>query len=78
MVAERSSLSFVREGYSLMWPNEWGTRPYESGYGDRVVKIDWAPGAFSARRRIGFTNILIRARNRRCSWRFAAAVRSFH
>lgn len=32
------------EGYSLMWPNEWGTRPYESGYGDRVVRVDWAPG----------------------------------
>src|SRR5438128_750444 len=33
------------EGYSLMWPNEWGTRPYESGQGDRVVKIDWSPGS---------------------------------
>jgi oxalate decarboxylase/phosphoglucose isomerase-like protein (cupin superfamily)/mannose-6-phosphate isomerase-like protein (cupin superfamily) len=33
------------EGYSLMWPNEWGTRPYESGYGDRVVRIDWEPGS---------------------------------
>lgn len=33
------------EGYSLMWPNEWGTRPYESGYGDRVVRVDWAPGS---------------------------------
>ena len=32
------------EGYSLMWPNEWGTRPYENGYGDRVVKIDWGVG----------------------------------
>ncbi len=33
------------EGYSLMWPNEWGTRPYECGYGDRVVRVDWAPGS---------------------------------
>ena len=33
------------EGYSLMWPNEWGTRPYESGQGDRVIKIDWSPGS---------------------------------
>src|SRR5262250_1143199 len=33
------------EGYSLMWPNEWGTRPYESGYGDRIVRIDWTPGS---------------------------------
>lgn len=33
------------EGYSLMWPNELGTRPYERGYGDRVVRVDWAPGS---------------------------------
>ena len=33
------------EGYSLMWPNEWGTQPYESGYGDRVIKVDWASGS---------------------------------
>lgn len=33
------------EGYSLMWPNEWGTRPYERGYGERVVRVDWAPGS---------------------------------
>jgi len=38
-------VSLRSEGYSLMWPNEWGTRPYESGYGDRVVKIDWAAGS---------------------------------
>src|SRR5207244_4664936 len=33
------------EGYALMWPNEWGARPYENGYGDRVVRVDWAPGS---------------------------------
>lgn len=33
------------EGYSLMWPNDLGTRPYESGRGDRVVRVDWAPGS---------------------------------
>lgn len=33
------------EGYSLMWPNDLGTRPYESGHGDRVVKVDWVPGS---------------------------------
>ncbi len=32
-------------GYSLMWPNHLGTRPYECGYGDEVVRIDWAPGS---------------------------------
>jgi hypothetical protein len=33
------------EGYSLMWPNHLGTRPYESGFGDQVVRVDWAPGS---------------------------------
>jgi mannose-6-phosphate isomerase-like protein (cupin superfamily) len=33
------------EGYSLMWPNHLGTRPYESGFGDQVVRIDWVPGS---------------------------------
>ena len=33
------------EGYSLMWPNEGGTQPYQNGYGDRVVKVDWVPGS---------------------------------
>jgi quercetin dioxygenase-like cupin family protein len=33
------------EGYSIMWPNEWGPRPYTNGYGDRVVRIDWVPGS---------------------------------
>lgn len=32
-------------GYSLMWPNEWGPRPYAAGYGDRVVRVDWSPGS---------------------------------
>ena len=33
------------EGYSLMWPNHLGTRPYESGFGDQVVRVDWMPGS---------------------------------
>jgi oxalate decarboxylase/phosphoglucose isomerase-like protein (cupin superfamily) len=33
------------EGYSLMWPNDLGTRPYESGHGDKVVRVDWLPGS---------------------------------
>jgi hypothetical protein len=36
------------EGYTLMWPNELGEHPYERGYGDEVVRVDWEPGsAFS-------------------------------
>jgi len=33
------------EGYSLMWPNEWGSWPYANGYGDRVVRVDWIPNS---------------------------------
>ena len=33
------------QGYSLMWPHEWGTRPYRDGYGDRVVRINWKAGS---------------------------------
>lgn len=33
------------QGYSLMWPNHLGTRPYENGFGDEVVRIDWSPGS---------------------------------
>jgi oxalate decarboxylase/phosphoglucose isomerase-like protein (cupin superfamily) len=33
------------QGYSLMWPNHLGTRPYENGFGDQVVRVDWMPGS---------------------------------
>jgi mannose-6-phosphate isomerase-like protein (cupin superfamily) len=33
------------EGYSLMWPNHIGARPYENGCRDQVVRVDWAPGS---------------------------------
>lgn len=33
------------EGYSLMWPNHLGTRPYENGFGGEVVRVDWMPGS---------------------------------
>jgi mannose-6-phosphate isomerase-like protein (cupin superfamily) len=32
------------EGYTIMWPNELGIHPYESGHGDQVVRVDWKPG----------------------------------
>src|SRR3972149_4061441 len=36
------------KGYTLIWPNEVGTHPYQAGREDAVVKIDWRPGgAFS-------------------------------
>ena len=33
------------QGYTLMWPQEAGLRPYRSGYGDRVVRVDWREGS---------------------------------
>ncbi len=33
------------EGYTLMWPQEAGMRPYESGNGDKVVRVDWREGS---------------------------------
>src|SRR5581483_3103413 len=32
------------QGYTLMWPQELGTRPFESGAGDQVVRVDWNVG----------------------------------
>lgn len=33
------------QGYSLLWPKQWGTQPYQNGYGDRVVKVEWNEGS---------------------------------
>lgn len=33
------------EGFTLMWPNEYGERPFANGHGDQVVRIDWKPGS---------------------------------
>lgn len=32
-------------GYTLMWPQEAGVRPYESGNADKVVRVDWKEGS---------------------------------
>lgn len=32
-------------GYTLMWPQEAGVRPYQSGNADKVVRIDWREGS---------------------------------
>ena len=32
-------------GYSLMWPAELGPRPYQDGFADRIVKVEWGPGS---------------------------------
>jgi hypothetical protein len=33
------------EGYSLMWPSQCGTRPYEAGNSDQVVRVKWQVGS---------------------------------
>ena len=33
------------EGYTLMWPQEAGERPYKSGRGKDVIKVDWREGS---------------------------------
>ena len=38
-------LTLRSEGYTLMWPQEAGIRPYEKGFGDHVVKVDWREGS---------------------------------
>jgi len=30
-------------GYSLIWPPELGTPPFQSGHGDKVVRVEWGP-----------------------------------
>lgn len=30
-------------GYSLMWPQELGVRPYQNRFADQVVRVDWGP-----------------------------------
>jgi mannose-6-phosphate isomerase-like protein (cupin superfamily)/oxalate decarboxylase/phosphoglucose isomerase-like protein (cupin superfamily) len=38
-------LGLRSEGYVLMWPNQIGPRPFESGHGDEVVRIEWGVGS---------------------------------
>jgi quercetin dioxygenase-like cupin family protein len=33
------------QGYTLMWPQEAGMRPYENGQRERVVKVSWRDGS---------------------------------
>jgi len=33
------------EGYTLMWPQEAGIRPYQAGNADQVVKVRWREGS---------------------------------
>jgi quercetin dioxygenase-like cupin family protein len=33
------------QGYTLMWPQEAGLRPYQSGHADQVVRLEWREGS---------------------------------
>jgi len=33
------------QGYSLMWPKEAGTRPYQAQRSDQVVRVEWREGS---------------------------------
>ncbi len=33
------------KGYTLMWPQEAGTRPYRENHAGQVVKVDWREGS---------------------------------
>jgi oxalate decarboxylase/phosphoglucose isomerase-like protein (cupin superfamily) len=33
------------QGYTLMWPQEAGVRPYQAGRGDQVIKVNWREGS---------------------------------
>ena len=33
------------EGYTLMWPEEAGARPYREGRSNQVIKVDWREGS---------------------------------
>jgi len=33
------------QGYTLMWPQEAGLRPYQAGHADQVVKVNWREGS---------------------------------
>jgi len=33
------------KGYTLLWPKEVGIRPFETGHGSEVVRVDWHEGS---------------------------------
>jgi quercetin dioxygenase-like cupin family protein len=38
-------LGLRSHGYVLMWPRECGTRPYQDGHADQVVRLEWKLGS---------------------------------
>ena len=61
-------------GYTLMWPQEAGIQPYQSGHTDQVVRVDWQEGSVVSPPPAGFTNTSIAVRYRLGRWRFGSAA----
>lgn len=38
-------LNLRSKGYTLMWPQELGIRPYQNGHRDRVIEVEWKEGS---------------------------------
>ena len=38
-------LGLQSEGYVLVWHRYYGIHPYQDGYGDEVIKMNWKPGS---------------------------------
>lgn len=36
------------KGYVLLWPKELGVHPFQDGYGDQVIQLDWKLGSIYA------------------------------
>lgn len=41
----KSDVNARSHGYTLLWPPELGERPYQNGFGDKVLRVDWKPGS---------------------------------
>lgn len=38
-------LGLTGEGYALVWPRQCGIHPFQDGYGDKVIRVEWKRGS---------------------------------
>ena len=57
-----------------MWPQEAGIRPYKSGNGDQVIKVNWREGSVFSPPTGWFHQHFNTGKERRGSWRSAIAA----
>ncbi|HUY07002.1 MAG TPA: hypothetical protein VMU99_07075 [Acidimicrobiales bacterium] len=41
----KSDVNERSHGYTLLWPPECGEKPYQNGFADKVLRVDWKPGS---------------------------------